>query len=256
MSRKKEKIELGEVTRETAKKRFKKFPLAILPVGSCEQHGPHLPLDTDAYDAHYVATEAANLSKSPKPLVLPTLPYGISLHHLGFCGTVSLTPQTFINLVFEIAESVKLHGVKALVVVNGHGGNTASLIAAGQMIKHRLGMEFYIYEGWSGGHKRFGIPGDVHAGGFETSTSLAIRPHLVDREAIPQPVKSSFPIPQTNFSAEEHIGFAFNTDELSKTGVLGDATKIDIEKGKEFWKRSIENLVAILEELRKHLLRA
>jgi creatinine amidohydrolase/Fe(II)-dependent formamide hydrolase-like protein len=253
---KEERVELGKLTREDARKRFKKFPLVILPIGSCEQHGPHLPLDTDAHDAHYVAVEAARRMKSPKPLVLPVLPYGVSLHHLSFSGTVSLTPQTLISVIFELAESVKNHGVKALVVVNGHGGNTPSLVAAGQMIKHKLEMEFYLYEGWGGGGKLFGVPDDAHAGAFETSTTLAIRAELVNKSAIPKPVKPSFPIPQTAFSAEDRVPFAWKTEELSKTGVLGDATKIDIEKAQTFWKRTIDNLVAVLEELRKHLLRA
>jgi len=247
------RVELGEVTREEAGRRFRAFPLVILPVGSCEQHGPHLPLDTDAFDAHYVAVEAAAGADEPKPLVLPTLYYGVSLHHLAFAGTVSVTPQTLINTVFEIADSVKRSGVRALVVVNGHGGNTASLSAAGQLIKHRLGMEFYLYEGWGGGHKLFEVPGDVHAGAFETSTSLVIREELVDREAIPEPVKLSYPIPQVEFGREGRVGFAFKTDEVSETGVLGDATRIDLEKGKEFWKRSIEELVEVIEALRKHL---
>ncbi len=147
MSNNKECVELGEVTREVAKKRFKQFPIAILPVGACEQHGPHLPLDTDAFDAYYLAVEGAKKVSSPKPLVLPTLSYGVSLHHLAFCGTVSITPQTLMNIVYEIAESLAEHKVKALLVVNGHGGNTASLSAAGQLIKHKLKMEYYLYEG-------------------------------------------------------------------------------------------------------------
>lgn len=248
-------VELGGMNREEAKRRFEAFPLAILPVGSCEQHGPHLPLDTDAYDAHYVAYEAAKRAEEPKPLVLPTVHYGVSLHHLAFAGTVSLTPQTLINTVFDIAESLK-KTVKALLVVNGHGGNTASLSAAGQLIKHKLTMEFYLYEGWGGGHKLFGIPEDVHAGAFETSTTLVIREEAVDKKAIPDAVELHYPIPQVKFGEEGRIAFAFNTDELSRTGVLGDPTKIDLEKGEEFWKRSIEGLVEIIEELRRHLLSA
>jgi creatinine amidohydrolase/Fe(II)-dependent formamide hydrolase-like protein len=246
-------VKLGMLTREVARERFRAFPIAILPVGSCEQHGPHLPLDTDAHDARYVAEEAARRSASPRPVVLPMIPYGVSMHHLAFPGTVSITPKTLIDVVCEIAKSVSAHGVRALVVVNGHGGNTAALSAAGQLVKHDLGMEFYIYEGWQEGRKLFDMPEDVHAGGFETSTSLVSREELVDRDAIPEPVETRYPIPQARFGEEGSVGFAFNTDELSPTGVLGDATKIDLEKAREFWELSIDGLVSVIEELRAHL---
>ena len=72
-------------------------------------------------------------------------------------------------------------------------------------------------------------------------------------QCAPKPVEIRYPIPQARFGEEGSVGFAFNTDELSETGVLGDATKIDVKKGKEFWERSVGGLVSVLEELRKHL---
>ncbi len=67
--------------------------MALLPVGSIEQHGPHLPLDTDAFDADYLAKDVAEACSDPKPLVFPLIPYGVSYHHEDFSGTISVTPR-------------------------------------------------------------------------------------------------------------------------------------------------------------------
>ena len=78
---------LGELTWPQAKRRFKEVDVALLPVGAIEQHGPHLPLDTDAFDADYLARRVAEACTDPKPILLPLISYGISYHHEDFSGT-------------------------------------------------------------------------------------------------------------------------------------------------------------------------
>ena len=85
---------LGELTWPEARERFKEVDLAILPVGSTEQHGPHLPVDTDSFDAEYLAGQVAMACSDPKPIVLPLIPYGVSYHHDDFSGTISISPDT------------------------------------------------------------------------------------------------------------------------------------------------------------------
>lgn len=84
---------LGELTWPEAEKRFREIDIALLPVGSTEQHGTHLPLDTDTFDAERLAKDVASAFPDPKPIVLPVIPYGVSYHHMDFSGTLSITNE-------------------------------------------------------------------------------------------------------------------------------------------------------------------
>ncbi|MBU1186271.1 MAG: creatininase family protein, partial [Acidobacteria bacterium] len=125
---------LGELTWPEAKVRFKEVDVALLPVGSIEQHGPHLPLDTDAFDADYLARRVAENCSFPKPLVLPLVPYGVSYHHEDFAGTMSVSPRTLSRIIYDIGICAARNGIKKLVIINAHGGNVPSLQFAAQMI--------------------------------------------------------------------------------------------------------------------------
>ncbi|MDY7032547.1 MAG: creatininase family protein, partial [Thermodesulfobacteriota bacterium] len=125
---------LGEMTWPEAKKLFQKVDVALLPVGSIEQHGPHLPLDTDAFDAQYLAHRVAEACSDPKPMVLPPILYGVSYHHEDFHGTIGISPETLSQLAYEIGMSSAGHGITKLVIINGHGGNSPALHLAAQMI--------------------------------------------------------------------------------------------------------------------------
>ncbi len=117
----------GEMTWPEAEQRFEEVDIALLPVGSIEQHGPHLPLDTDAFDAEYLAHKVAEACSSPPPLVLPLISYGISYEHNSFKGTIDIRNQTLSNLVYDIGMSVARNGICKLVIINGHGGNVPAL---------------------------------------------------------------------------------------------------------------------------------
>jgi hypothetical protein len=125
---------LGELTWPEAQDRFQRVDVALLPVGAVEQHGPHLPLDTDAFDAEYLAREVARACTNPKPLVLPLIAYGVSYHHADFSGTISISNETLAKLVYEVGMSAARNGVTKLVIVNGHGGNAPALHFAAQLI--------------------------------------------------------------------------------------------------------------------------
>jgi len=101
--------------------------LVVQPCGSTEQHGKHLPVDTDSAIVFEVAQRAAD--EVGRTLVLPCLHYGLSSHHLDFPGTVSLSLETYTTLFRDIARCVAHHGFKILILLNGHGGNTAALWA-------------------------------------------------------------------------------------------------------------------------------
>ena len=163
--------------------------IVVLPVGSVEQHGHHMPIGTDTILAAAVAVEAAKLS-GPKVVVLPSPWYGLSAHHMHFPGSVTLAADTMIAMVSDIVASVVAHGFRRIAIVNGHGGNAGVI----NVLASTLGYRFY-------GKARvvslsyFALPreeiaairesrhgGTGHACEFETSMMLRVRPDLVHQE--------------------------------------------------------------------------
>ena len=97
-------------------------PVVILPTGSTEQHGRHLPLDTDAFLTESICNEVGRRAEG-RALILPTISYGLNLHHIDFPGTIHIEPETFIAFCLNITKSVAYHGFQKILLVNGHGSN-------------------------------------------------------------------------------------------------------------------------------------
>jgi creatinine amidohydrolase/Fe(II)-dependent formamide hydrolase-like protein len=242
----------GELTWPEAQKRFQEMDIALLPVGSIEQHGPHLPLDTDAFDAEYLARRVAESCSNPKPLVLPLISYGVSYEHDEFKGTLSINNNTLSSLVYDIGTSVARNGINKLVIINGHGGNTPALNYAAQMINRDAKIFVCVDSGETSDvdiYKITDTPNDVHAGEVETSTSLAIRPHLVKFDEAPRSVPQ-FSSRYLNFTSKRWVSWYAYTQNVTSTGVLGDATKATAEKGRKIWQIMIAHLVALVEDLK------
>jgi creatinine amidohydrolase/Fe(II)-dependent formamide hydrolase-like protein len=243
---------LGELTWPEAEKRLKEVDIALLPVGSTEQHGPHLPLDTDAFDAEYLALKVAEACSDPKPLVFPLIPYGVSYHHEDFSGTLSVSPDTLSRLAYEIGMSAARHGVAKLVIINGHGGNSSALHFAAQMINRDAHIFTCVDTGETSSPDIEALaetPNDVHAGEIETSTSLAVRPELVRLNAA-QKFVPRFSSRYLNFTSKRSVGWYARTARISKRGVLGDPTKASSEKGRKMWEFMIRRLVEFVEDLK------
>jgi len=244
---------LSELTWPEAEERFKQVDVALLPIGAVEQHGPHLPLDTDAFDADYLARRVAEACSSPKPLVLPLIPYGVSYHHQDFSGTLSVSPETQARLVYEIGMSAARCGVTKLVMINGHGGNAPALHLAAQMINRDAHIFTCVDTGESSDtdiQELLGASNDVHAGEIETSTTLAIRPDLVRMDLAPRMVPK-FSGHYLDFTSKRSVGWYAYTKKISKTGVIGDATKATAEKGKQIWEIMTRRLVELVEDLKR-----
>jgi creatinine amidohydrolase/Fe(II)-dependent formamide hydrolase-like protein len=243
---------IGELTWPEAEKRLSEVDLALLPVGAIEQHGPHLPLDTDAHDAERLACLVAESSSDPKPLVLPLIPYGVSYHHEDFPGTVSVGNDALSRMVYDVGMSCARNGIRKLIIVNGHGGNTPTLQFAAQMITRDAQIFTCVDTGETSNvdlAALCGTPNDVHAGEIETSTSLADRPHLVQMEKAERFVPE-FSSRYLNFTAKRSVEWYARTARISPSGVLGDPTKASREKGEHMWKIMIRNLVELVEELK------
>lgn len=171
----------GALTRQEIAAARDAGALAVLTVGSCEQHADHLPVDTDTVSAHRVATLAAEQCRSPHVLVLPPPSFGFSPHHLAWPGTVSLSLQTFMGLVADVAESLHRTGFDRLLIVNGHGGNIGPLAAAcTELVSRGLRVGAVTYFAAAGAGLLSSIPGARqavgHACAYETSIQLALRP--------------------------------------------------------------------------------
>ena len=243
----------GELTWPDAQKYFKEVDIALLPVGAIEQHGPHLPLDTDAFDADYLARRVAEACSDPKPFVLPAVSYGVSYHHEGFQGTISISNDTLSRLIYEIGISISRNGIKKLVIINGHGGNSPALNYAAQMINRDARIFVCVDTGETSDvdiYKLVDTPNDVHAGEIETSTSLAVRPHLVKMDRTQKAVPA-FSSRYLDFTSKRGVLWYAYTRKISNTGVMGDPTKASADKGKKIWEIMIAHLVALVEDLKR-----
>ncbi|VBB42762.1 Creatininase [uncultured Desulfatiglans sp.] len=243
---------LGDLTWPEAKKRFREVDVALLPVGAIEQHGPHLPLDTDAFDAEYLTHQVALRCSDPRPVVLPLIPYGVSYHHDDFSGTIGVSPDSLSRIVYDVGMSAARNGVTKLVIINGHGGNIPALHFAAQMINRDAHIFTCVDTGESSDADIEAIaetPNDVHAGEIETSTSLAVRPEGVRMQAARKFVPR-FSSRYLDFSSKRGVGWYAHTAKLSPSGVLGDPTRATAEKGRRMWEQMIRNLVEFVEHLK------
>ncbi|MGD2110199.1 MAG: creatininase family protein [Phycisphaerae bacterium] len=243
---------LGELTWPEAQARFKTVDVALLPVGSIEQHGPHLPLDTDAFDAQHLAREVAQGCTDPRPFVLPLIPYGVSYHHADFSGTISISNETLAKLVCEVGMSAARNGITKLVIVNGHGGNAPALHFAAQLINRDAHIFTCVDSGETSDtdiNAMAETPSDIHAGEIETSTAMAVRPALVRMEKARKYVPR-FSSKYLDFSSKRSVDWYARTAKLSNSGVMGDPTKASREKGEKMWAVMIKNLVELVEHLK------
>ena len=243
----------GELTWREARARIKKMDVALLPVGSVEQHGPHLPLDTDAFDADYLARRVAEACSDPKPLVLPPISYGVSYHHADFTGTVSISNDTLAKVIYEIGMSLSRNGIRKLVIINGHGGNSPALNYAAQMINRDARIFVCVDTGETSDvdiDKIVETPNDVHAGEIETSTSLAMRPQLVKMNQA-QKYIPKFSSRYLDFTSKRGVLWYAYTRKISPSGVMGDPTKASAAKGERIWEIMIAHLVSLVEDLKR-----
>ena len=242
----------GELCWPDAAHRLDIVDTALLPVGAIEQHGPHLPLDTDAFDAEYLAKRVADGCRDPKPLVLPLIAYGVSYHHEAFKGTNSINNDTLANLVYDVGISVAKNGIRKLVIINGHGGNAPSLNFAAQRINQDARIFVCVDTGETSDvdvDSLIETPNDVHAGEIETSTSLAIRPHLVRMDRLQMEVPA-FTSRYLDFTAKRGVSWHAHTHKISTSGVMGDPTKASVEKGEKMWELIIAHLVIFVDQLK------
>jgi len=153
-------------------------PRVVLPMGSVEQHGPHLPTGTDFFAAVAIALQVAERIDA---LVLPLCPLGVTPMHMPFPGTVSLRPQTLQDVVADIGSSLAAHGCREFVILNWHEGNIPSLALVAERLHRDMGLAVVVVQACYVAEERFGprAGGLTHGGKIETWSVLASRPDLV-----------------------------------------------------------------------------
>jgi creatinine amidohydrolase len=225
--------------------------VVILPTGSTEQHGAHLPLDTDLFLVESVCRELAQRAPD-KVLVLPGIPYGLNMHHFDFPGTIHIEPQHFIDFCLDVTKSVAYHGFKRIALVNGHGSNMpmVDLIARRTVLETpSLCCAFGYYNmGREETHALLETGVYAHADEWETSLYL----HFArERVQMDKAVADNDRVGQT-MTSDSTTAVRFNDfwGRWTKTGVHGNPTKATAEKGRRILDIVMKHMLVWLEEFR------
>lgn len=219
------------------------FDKVILPIGSCESHGDHLPFGIDAFIAYDLARSLAE--RVPRTMVLPPIWYGMSNHYRHKPMCVSVTNDTNIAVYRDVLDSIVYWGFRKILVINGHDGNIPCIDIAAQDLKMKhpdVGLAV-LGAWWTAGLAL--LPKDMweshggygHGGEAETSVAMAVVPHLVDPNQARGMVDEK----------DVHVKEFWNYQELTDHGASGLGTTATREKGERFKAALIEHLVAFLE---------
>jgi creatinine amidohydrolase len=228
--------------------------VVILPTGSTEQHGPHLPLDTDIFLCESVCLEAARRAPDTM-LVLPPISYGLNMHHIDFPGTIHIEPEVFVAFCLNITKSVSYHGFKKILLVNGHGSNgiLIDLIARKTVLETPSLCAALGY--FSLALKAFEKIKDTntlaHADEFETSLYMHLAGERVrmDRRVAGNDVEGKFL--SSDSTSNYPVRFSDYWGRWTKTGVHGDPMTATAEKGKVIFEAAVAGLVQLVEEFRQ-----
>ena len=243
--------------------------VALLPVGSTEQHGPHLPVATDAAEAIAVAVGAG---EKAGVLVAPPLWYGWTPHHMAYPGTITLRPETLIAIIEDVCQSLVYQGFRRIIVINGHRiANLPPIEIAIAKVRNRTGGYVALYDLALSARleMRQIVSGELGAVGHacedETSQMLHSYPQLVDMTQAKRAVHVSdsrymFGAFSTPDPAQVDVNFVYRPSTVEEfgehsrqfQGVGGDPTKATPEKGRLIYDAQVSNVCELIEIARGH----
>lgn len=178
-------VRLERLTQPEAEARLKATRLVVIAPGSIEQHGPHLPLGTDAFAADALAEEVARKLGS---VLVPLSLVGVSPYHLSWAGSLSYRPQTLIAMIEDVCEALAAHGAERVLFVNWHEGNSPTLRLAGDSVQRKFNLTVVVAESHIITNQMFGERAQLtHAGNMETAAVLMVDPGLVKLAAATNP---------------------------------------------------------------------
>jgi len=230
--------------------------VALLPVSAIEQHGPHLPLATDALVGAGLVRAAMELIGDDL-LVLPAIEFGHSLEHADFPGTLSVGAEALLATWIDVGRSVARAGIRKLVLLNTHGGNIPLVQLAALRLRHEMNMLVVRADYFS-----FGTPPNlfaadelrhgIHGGEVETSLMLHLQPQLVRREALADFSTLSRDMADRNelLGPEKPVGFGWMSQDLNAQGVAGNAVRAEAQSGKILLDYLAQKLAVLIEEVK------
>ncbi|SDO90309.1 creatininase family protein [Actinacidiphila guanduensis] len=244
---------LGELTWPEIRDRLAVAPVAIVPLGACEQHGYGMAQRTDTTRAEVVADMVAE-RLSPAVVVAPAIPVGVSEHHMGFPGTLTLTADTLSRVIDELVTALYRHGWRRVFVLTGHGGNNAAVEVSVARLRALLPD---LHLAWSGVTP---VASDVaakiatsrvrgHSCEIETSQAMFADPSLVLPERLTRGSAALEDLDPAGRLSRSHPGIHFPQayHALSATGTLGDATAATAENGAAIITTVVDRIAAFLE---------
>lgn len=233
--------------------------IAVLPLGAHEQHGPHLPFDTDTLIAEgLVERLIPDLPSSLPVTFLPVEPVGYSVEHMDVAGTRTLAFDEAVERWLGIAEDMNRQGIKKFVMLNAHGGNSPLMTIVATEARIRFGM-LAVATSWT----RFGQPTgwiapedkaiDIHGGDIETSVMLALWPDKVDMAKAETFTsrQSDFTRDFTHLRAYGPHAFGWKMSDLNEKGVAGDASVATAQRGEQLVTHAVEGIIELLEDVAK-----
>ena len=237
----------------------------LLPIGTTEQHGPHMPLDTDCVIAQGLATRAARLAADEglRILVAPTLNITLSWYHMQFPGSMRLSTTTFLQVFREVCDSLVHHGLENIVAINGHGGNIAALTVAVNHYLEQTGRRVFLAQWWDlAADVLADVEGPmIHAEEAETSIAMALGQRVEmekatrdawDRGAAVR--DAGLPWTSLGQYGMRHAGPKVIVPmdmlrDITASGVVGDATRARLETGERVVAAVVPRIVQVCREM-------
>jgi len=252
----------SDLTWPELREAIKRQPVILLPVGSVEDHGPHLPLDTDNFMPTRICLDTARRIPD-EVLVMPTVPYGFNWHHIDFPGTIGIQWDHFIDYMCDITRSVAYHGFHKIIIVDGHGSNLplVDIVARRTIMETNALCASLIYTNLivdvAREVRESDVPGGMaHACELETSLYMAVDEERVERDRVQKEMgmpKSSFIWHDLANPSPVQMMEWWST--FSHTGVLGDPTLASKEKGDRLYSVLVDRMVELVRELKARPIR-
>ncbi len=251
-----DKLSWPELKEAVAQKR-----VIVLPTGSTEQHGPHLPLDVDNFLCQSVCEGAAALAPDDV-LLMPPLSYGFNWHHIDFPGTIGIAWHHYVRFILDIVRSVAHHGFRKVLIVNGHGSNRPLV----EVVARQATMDYdvvcaaldYFEVATEAVHRLRESPKGwvAHADEMETSLYLYLRPEGVRKDLA---ARENNMLPSEfwwqDLEQGGRVGMMEWWSSFSHSGVLGDPTLATAEKGEALYRAATEELAKLIREFKERPIR-
>ncbi|HSK97929.1 MAG TPA: creatininase family protein [Euzebyales bacterium] len=241
--------DLAELTGPETAETIARSRLAVLPLGSIEQHGPHLPNGTDTMAAELIARDVAERLGA---VYVPFGPYGVTPIHAGHPGTITLRRETFEALLTDICTELIGMGVQTFVLVNWHEGNIPSMNAVATDLQDRFDATFFAAQACYTAQRVYGDQGGelTHGGGIETLAMLARDPTLVKTDRAGEPTRPAGAEAMDRMRRSHEVyGFITDVTELADAGWYGNPRWATPERAARFTRTVSDAVLAALDDV-------